>query len=614
MSKFIGKRRVVAIIIVASLITGVVVIAYSGHMFAIGPKDQPSYDNINTTSKYSSSTMSRVNVIVSNNNSLFSDQNDTEEWLTYHHDFFRTGFDSYMSNISSPSSALPIIHRNWTSITLDGAVYAEPLVAQGRVYVATENNTIYSLDVETGEVIWHANLGAPVPRADLPCGDLDPTGITGTPVIDMRSRTIFAVAFLRDSHQHDLFALDFDTGKIRFETLADPQGADPLTEQQRGALALLHYNAISNHAANDTVKRGQGGIIVYIPFGGLFGDCGPYHGWMVGAPIAYASLMSNSIKDKTTDEDDDDNNNATSLYTSETDNNHEKKQQQEQLPLLSFQIPTSREGGIWAPSGPAMDSKGNIFVTKGNSESSSQFDFGNSVIRLSPELAKIVDWFAPGNWAELDNSDTDLGSVGPAILSNDLNHYSGNNNLSASVIFQIGKQGIGYILRTDRLRAINGQIYSAPVCDRGAFGGIAYIAPYLYVPCRDGLAAIYLQPTVIDSNSTGGGGSVNYSGSASTVTTESKFSKSNNGSSSYRAFSVKWKGPSFWAGPPIVAYGAVWTIDLDNGTLYAFDMTTGKILFQENLGDVTHFSTPSSAHGQIFVPVYNKIVCFSTNR
>jgi putative pyrroloquinoline-quinone binding quinoprotein len=361
-----------------------------------------------------------VNFIISrDNNSLFQNPADNDEWLTYHHDFFRTGFDSYkLKPAFSPSS----FNKNWTSSNLDGSIYAEPLVARDRVFVVTENNSIYSLDASTGKVIWRTNLGRPVPLSDLPCGDIDPTGITGTPVINLRTQTIFAVAFLKDTHRHELFGLDIGSGEVRFETAVDPPSSDPLVQQQRGALALNYYaersntTSSGNNAANDgtiTGARGEDGskrgVIVYVPFGGLFGDCGQYHGWMVGASIPYASLQG-----------------ASSSNTSSGN--------KQSLPLLSFKVPTGREGGIWAPSGSAIDNNAEIFVSTGNSESSSNFDFGNAVIKLSPELGKVIDWFAPGNWADLNTSDTDLGSVGPAILDNNSssNNKSSNTNSYSS--------------------------------------------------------------------------------------------------------------------------------------------------------------------------------------
>jgi outer membrane protein assembly factor BamB len=138
---------------------------------------------------------------------------------------------------------------------------------------------------------------------------------------------------------------------------------------------------------------------------------------------------------------------------------------------------------------------------------------------------------------------------------------------------------------------MNGQVFSAPVCDGGAYGGTAYVAPYLYVACRDGWVSLNLLHSSTQAN-TNAKNSIN---------------------STYSSFTVKWHGPQFWAGPPIVADGLVWTVDINNGDLYAFDQVNGNILFHENLGQVTHFASPSSAHGRIFVPANDRIVSLSIN-
>ena len=114
-----------------------------------------------------------------------------------------------------------------------------------------------------------------------------------------------------------------------------------------------------------------------------------------------------------------------------------------------------------------MDNAGNIYVTSGNVFSGSTFDFGNAVIHLSSELA-LLDWFAPENWQALDAGDIDLGSMGPSLLREGL-------------IFQAGKEGVGYLLRADNLGHIAGEIFSVSI-GQGAYGGTAYAPPYIYVP------------------------------------------------------------------------------------------------------------------------------------
>jgi outer membrane protein assembly factor BamB len=411
-------------------------------------------------------------------------------WPTYHRDASRTGFDSSGGPLS--------VHAGWVSPCLDGAAYAELLVADGRLISATENNTVSSLNDSNGQIEWQRHLGTPVPRSDLPCGDIDPTGITGTPVIDSSTHTVYVVAFLRPNHQHWLFALDLETGGVKFSRVVDPPGGDPLVEQQRGALSLSNG-------------------MVYVPYGGLFGDCGEYHGWVVGTPA-----------------------NATSE-------------------LFAYQVPTGRGGGIWAPSGGAIDSSGNVIVATGNSFSSSAFDYGDSVIKLSPSLQKL-DWFAPSNWVALNNGDTDIGSVGPSLLGPD-------------VVFQIGKDGNGYLLNESHLGGVGGGLFTSGVCD-SAFGGNAYDPPFLYVPCTNGLVALEVS---LGSNP---------------------------------SFSIAWKGPSFRAGPPIVVGGAVWVLDTDTGDIYALNAANGQVIFRYNVGGTVHFATPSAGDGQVFVAAGTKILSF----
>jgi outer membrane protein assembly factor BamB len=378
---------------------------------------------------------------------------------------------------------------------LDATIYASPLIVGDRVYVATEGNSVYALDAATGAIKWRAALGEPVAGDDLPCGNIDPSGITGTPVIDIAARTLFAVAFLRGDHHHELFALDLGDGHVKFHRPIDPPGLDPRVEQQRGAL---------------TISGGR----VYVAFGGLFGDCGPYKGAVVASAVDGGG------------------------------------------DLLSYEVPTAREAGIWAPPGPTVDANGALFVATGNSQSTSAFDYGNAVIRLAPDLA-VADYFADRDWVQLNRGDVDLGSLGPALVS-------------GGRVFVAGKAGTGYLLAADHLGQVGGEKFSARVC-RGAYGGAAWSEPYLYVPCQDGLVALRIEG---------------------------------------ERFVIAWRAIGKSVGSPILAGGAVWAVD-SGGTIHALDAATGAGRFSAELGEVTRFATPAAKGKQLVVAAGSSAIAFT---
>src|SRR5215470_6339415 len=151
------------------------------------------------------------------------------DWSMYHADNARTGF---VAGVPDPTRLASLWQHQ-----LDGAVYAEPLVVAGQVIVATEHDTLYALDARTGQVHWQTTVGTPVPLSDLPCGNIDPLGITGTPVYDPQTGLVFAVAEIQGP-AHMLVGLDVKTGQVKVRRLIDPAGMDPQVHQQRAALAL----------------------------------------------------------------------------------------------------------------------------------------------------------------------------------------------------------------------------------------------------------------------------------------------------------------------------------------------------------------------------------------
>jgi len=310
------------------------------------------------------------------------------DWPVYHFDALRSG--QYPSLPAFGGSLTP----GW-STPLDGAVYAEPLVVHGNVIAATEGDSVYAINPASGAILWSRNLGVPVSRSTLPCGNIDPLGITGTPAYDSVTGSIFAVAEVAGPY-HILFALNAVTGAVRWSRNVDLAGDDPATHQQRPALAVANG-------------------YVYVGLGGLAGDCGQYVGEVVGVP-------------------------ATGQGTT-----------------ISYRVPTSREGAVWATGGPVIDSTGTVYVSTGNGASTTTYDGTDSVLELSPALG-LLSRFAPTTWATDNAGDADLGSLSPVLVP-------------GGWVFIAGKSGTGYVLHQGALGGIGGQVSSAFVCT--GFGGAA---------------------------------------------------------------------------------------------------------------------------------------------
>ena len=173
-------------------------------------------------------------------------------WSTYHRSNDRTGAATDVPRPTGLASA-------WT-VRLDGPVYGQPVVVGSTVIAATERDSVYGIDLASGGIRWSRHLGTPVQRSDLPCGNIDPLGITGSPAYDAPTGSVFVVTETTGA-KHDLVSLDVRTGVVRFVRNLDVTSRDRSAEQQRGALA---------------VANGR----VYVPFGGLYGDCGDYIGYV----------------------------------------------------------------------------------------------------------------------------------------------------------------------------------------------------------------------------------------------------------------------------------------------------------------------------------------------
>jgi polyvinyl alcohol dehydrogenase (cytochrome) len=358
----------------------------------------------------------------------------TSTWTGYHGGASRTGDDP-----SEPR--LDPAHTAWRA-ALGGAVYGQPVVADGRIFAATEDDRVVALDPRTGAVRWSRTIGTPLTDVArvAGCGDIDPLGITSTPAVDTATHTVFVVgevAVGRTIH-HQLVGFDTRTGR---RTVSDD--VDPPLPAGESAAQLLQRAGLA-------VANGR----VYVAYGGNDGDCGHYHGWVVGV-----------------------------------------KETGPPRPVVFEAAPDGEGGAIWESGGaPAVDPAGDVWVTTGNANPDPPQGgpdpkrYTESVVELSPTLvvrASFKDAVAGG--------DEDLATGNPVLLP-------------GGDVFSVGKTDIGYVLRRSDLTPV-AAIHA--ICGSDPDGGPAFDAALdtMFVPCRDGgvekvdLGAGTVGPKLVGANS-----------------------------------------------------------------------------------------------------------------
>jgi iron transport multicopper oxidase len=323
------------------------------------------------------------------------------------------------------------------STTVEGQVYAQPLLANGTLLVATENNKVYGLDPATGAARWPAplNLGAPWKAADIGCGDLTPNiGVTATPVIDAATNTAYLthknyVSGTSGPARWLMDAIDLSNGAEKAGFPVTLSGAaqnqpgetfQPTNELQRPGLLLMNG-------------------VVYAAFGS---DCdfSPWQGWVFGVSTA------GQIKARWVDR-------------------------------------VSGDGaGIWqSGAGLTSDGPGRLFISTGNGGAPSTpaagntppGDLGESIVRLAVQgngSLKAVDFFAPFDAVQLDTWDADFASGGITGLNSQYFGTSATPHLAVAV----GKDGYVYLLNRDELGGFQqGSGGADKVVQRiGPYGGV----------------------------------------------------------------------------------------------------------------------------------------------
>jgi len=347
--------------------------------------------------------------------------------FTHHNDLARDGVNTQELALT-PATVTSTTFGKRFSCAVDGAAYTQPLwvpalnvngAVHNVIFVATQHDSVYAFDADASpcQQLWQAQLLAasrkgtsgetPVPAADVGNGfkDIQPEiGVTGTPVIDPATSTLYVVSKSEDltgTFFQRLHALDLASGNEKFSGPVDITATftgtgdgssggiisfNPQTEHQRSALALSNgivYVAWASHEDKD-----------------------PYHGWILGY-------------------------NAATLA---------------QVKVLNVSPDGSRTG-IWMAGGaPAFDGAGNLYVTTGNGTFDAS-DYGDSVLRISTSAAlAVTDWFTPFNQAFLDTQDLDLGSSGVVLLPD-------QSSAPTHLLVASGKQGQFYLINRDNMGA-----------------------------------------------------------------------------------------------------------------------------------------------------------------
>ncbi len=502
--------------------------------------------------------------------------------LQHHNDLARDGL--YIDPALTQAAVMGTAGTSGGGLQLDatfananvaGYVYAQPLYLAGTganpdlVIVATEMNNVYAFDATTGAQVWTKStetLGTPASNlgsgagGDLPCGGITPSlGITGTPVIDETTRTIYLDAMAVDTSsgsrvvEHRVHALDATTGNersgwpVNLNSTASSDGTafDSTLQNQRGAMTLL-------------------GAKVFIPFGGHEGDCGGYHGWVVG--------ITTTGK-----------------------------------PAVSAWATRAIAGGIWGSSGIASDGTSLFFAT-GNSKSSaaaagntssgdSNGSWGDSeaVFKLPtspppPAMATTTDYFVAGNWVALDDVDADLGGTSPILVK-------APGATPSNLVVAMGKDHYAYLLD----RANLGGMDAAPLAKVAASTSVIIDAAASYTTSKGTYLVFKGVGATCPNGQTGG-------------LTALKIAAANP-----PTLSVAWCGGPGTSYSPAVSQtdggGAntiVWSVGNDE-KLHGVDGDSGVSVFDGGptaMSAVTSIQAPIVANGRIFVASNTQIYAF----
>ena len=494
--------------------------------------------------------------------------------ITYRNNLARSG-ENLEEIILTPSNVNSAQFGKILSLPVDGQVYAQPLYMpavtipgkglKNVVLVATQHNSVYAFDADSSSGVndhplWQVSL-TDVARHEttvgaedaMNCQTITPElGITGTPVIDPSTNTLYVVALTKRDALiiHRLHALDIATGAERpgspvvIEATVRGIGGDLFSPSPVTFLPYFHKNRAGLLLLNGVIYTGWASHC----------DSRSYHGWI----IAFDARDLHQV----------------SVFNA---------------------TPNANRGAFWmGGAAPAADPEGNIFVVSGNGtfdRNTGGVDLGDSVIKLSSPGLAVIDYFTPFNQLRLDMDDIDLGSSG-AVLLPEIVGSAAHRRLLASA----GKEGRIYLLDRDQMGHFNpdgdSQIVQSIEGAIGAlFGGPSYFNNTLYFAAsNDHVKAFPISEAHAgpkpSSQSTG---VLAYPGAVPVV--------SANGASN----GILWLVEGSFGGT-LHAYDAS---DLTN-ELYNSQTNSSR----DTLGSFVKFSVPTVAEGRVYVGTGNLLAVF----
>jgi hypothetical protein len=441
-----------------------------------------------------------------------------------------------------------------------GNMWASPLYLEngpngkGLFFAVTTGNAVYALDEATGATVWMKSIGSSPAQSGAGCGSIKPVGIISTPVIDGVAKTIYVAGAIGTSAimRHELHALATDDGMPRAGWPVD------VTKIKAGDLAFMP----APHNQRSALSLVNG--IVYVAYGGHVGDCGAYHGWVVGV----------DGKDPT----------KTGAWA------------------------TRGQGeGIWAAGGMASDGK-DIFAITGNRTGSGQTDQrttdSEQVVRISGLGQFTLDnknLFFPTTWRAMDSSDADFGASSPVFIT-----LAGST--PSNIVVAIAKDGHFYLLDAANLGGSDG---TKPLADFMVSGGGMAIrtVPAAY-PGSNGMNIVFTADSGAQCPAGSGGGSGKKIMAVqvqpgSPPTPKVLWCAAQGGNESTSPIVTTTDGKS----EPIVWFS-------NNGKLNAVDGETGAVLWNggnDTCSGVRRWTSPIAVKGRIVVGGDNHLCSWSVH-